>query len=613
MATLIPSLQSQLRRMTGGEKRFARTLEAKLEDDYCIWYDLPVQGSAARPDFLALHPRRGLLVLEVKDWKLGTIRSASPKQFTIETERGIVPVENPLEQALRNAYAVVDALKKDPSLVAPRGEHGAGKLRFPWGHGVVLSNITRRQFETERLGNAIADGRVICQDEMFEDVEPEAFQQRLWAMFDRPMRHVLTMPELDRIRFHIYPEMRIGTQMELFTADDEEVPDLVRVMDLQQEQLARSLGEGHRVIHGVAGSGKTMILVYRCVHLAKATAKPILVLCYNRALAARLEALIRDRGLELRVSVRSFHAWCRDQLVAYHVPLPPPAEGSEAASAYAEALVDRVSVGVDRGQIPRAQYGAVLIDEAHDFEPGWLKLATQMVDPETDSLLVLYDDAQSIYGRGRRGKLSFQSVGIKARGRTTVLKLNYRNTAEVLDLAYSFARDVLTPEDADDDGVPLVRPEATARRGKQPELIGLSSLRAEARHIADRLARLHDDGVPWRDMAVLYRSHFVGEVATAELRAAGIPVSVVAGKGRDRGADLSADSVKALTFHSSKGLEFPVVAIPGIGFLPRDEGDLGEEVRLMYVGMTRAMDHLLLTYHRRSPFVCRLEDARKSA
>ncbi len=52
----------------------------------------------------------------------------------------------------------------------------------------------------------------------------------------------------------------------------ETVPDIVRVMDLQQEQLARSMGEGHRVIHGVAGSGKTMILGYRAQYLAQATA-----------------------------------------------------------------------------------------------------------------------------------------------------------------------------------------------------------------------------------------------------------------------------------------------------------------------------------------------------
>ena len=29
-------------------------------------------------------------------------------------------------------------------------------------------------------------------------------------------------------------------------------PDIVKVMDLQQQQLARSMGEGHRIIHGVA-------------------------------------------------------------------------------------------------------------------------------------------------------------------------------------------------------------------------------------------------------------------------------------------------------------------------------------------------------------------------
>ena len=52
-------------------------------------------------------------------------------------------------------------------------------------------------------------------------------------------------------------------------------------MDLNQEQAARSLGEGHRVIHGVAGSGKTMILIFRAQHLTQrnTTGRPILVLC----------------------------------------------------------------------------------------------------------------------------------------------------------------------------------------------------------------------------------------------------------------------------------------------------------------------------------------------
>ena len=53
-----------------------------------------------------------------------------------------------------------------------------------------------------------------------------------------------------------------------------------------------------------------------------------------------------------------------------------------------------------------------------------------MVTPETNALLVLCDDAQSIYRKEARRKWSWASVGIQAKGRTTILRLNYRNTAE---------------------------------------------------------------------------------------------------------------------------------------------------------------------------------------
>ena len=90
MATLIPGRNACLPRMTGGEKRFSQRLEDKLEDDYCVWYDVPVGPKQRRPDFIVLHPRRGLLVLEVKDWKSDTLHEMNKYTAVLRTERGLV-------------------------------------------------------------------------------------------------------------------------------------------------------------------------------------------------------------------------------------------------------------------------------------------------------------------------------------------------------------------------------------------------------------------------------------------------------------------------------------------------------------------------------------------
>lgn len=579
---------------TRGEARFAERLEKKLEDDYLCWYDVPVGPTNTHPDFVILHPRRGVLVLEVKDWKLDTIHSIDKQNAAILTARGLTHVFNPLEQARRYAHNVADALSKDPQLTFSSGTH-IGQLMFPWSYGVVLANISRQQFESTDLKEVLEPHHVICQDEMTETVEAESFQRRLWEMFRIKFQGILTLPQIDRIRWHLFPEIRIAaTQGGLFDGDDsgrehDEEDSLFRVMDLQQEQLARSLGDGHRVIHGVAGSGKTLILGYRAEHLAKACTKPILVLCYNRSLAKRLARSLEEKGLEGKVAVHNFHQWCRAQLVAYNVGLP--SENGDQDAFYG-ALVERVISAVERKLIPAAQYDAVLIDEGHDFKPEWFKLVVQMVDPRTNSLLVLYDDAQAIYSEAHQQKFSFKSVGIQAQGRTTILRVNYRNTKEILEFATTFAQDVLEPQDADEDSVPRVAPVSAGRHGPEPLVVRLPSLKSEAEYIAQRLKEAHQEGTPWRDMAVIYHHYEpVGREIFAALSAGKIPATF------HKRATFAAgeDTVKVLTMHSCKGLEFPVVAIPGIGSMAEDDAAHQDMKRLLYVAMTRATKQLLIT------------------
>ena len=65
---------------------------------------------AAIPDFVVLHPRRGVLILEVKDWKIDTIKSMDRASCTLLTNRGLTTVANPLSQARVYALEVAVAL-----------------------------------------------------------------------------------------------------------------------------------------------------------------------------------------------------------------------------------------------------------------------------------------------------------------------------------------------------------------------------------------------------------------------------------------------------------------------------------------------------------------------
>lgn len=600
--------------MTPGERRLARRLEEKLDADNLLWYNVPIGEKRRHPDLIVLHPSRGLLVLEVKDWKLENIQSVTSQNVDLLTGSGVKSIQNPLQQARDHALAIHELLEQDPVLVQSDGQH-KGKLIMPYGYGVVFSNITRKAFDAiPALGEAIASHLVICKDEFIEAVDAGDFQEQLWAMSPYAFGIELNQAQIDRVRWHLFPELRITPkQLELLGLSPEAEPeepaqslDLVQILDLQQEQLARSLGDGHRVVHGVAGSGKTLILAYRAQYLAESTQKPVLVLCFNVSLAAHLESMIRARGdASQPVIVRHFHGWCKDLLQTYRVGLPD--RNRYSGSDYIEQLVERVIDAITHGQIPSGLYGAIMIDEGHDFEATWLQMAAQMVSPETNSLLLLYDDAQSLYGKQNRRKFSFKSVGIYAQGRTTILKVNYRNPSEILNLAYSFIQQAESPLESSTSDRPRLQPQTAGRCGAAPELVMLPSFGREAVYLAERMQKINERGTAWSNIGIVYRTKFMGEVLHRQLLQAGVPVEWLNKDSRSRFYHPEIDSVKLLTMHSSKGLEFETVCIPGVGYMPYSHGEAESELRLFYVAMTRATERLLLTAHQTSEFVHRIE------
>jgi hypothetical protein len=600
------------RRCNPGERRVLNQLKRCLEDDYIVWHDIPIGPQARQPDFVILSPRWGILLLEVKDWKRQTLVTANRDQVELKTEHGPVTDGNPMRQVRDYTMELVHLMQGDGQLTHREGPF-KGKLLFPYGWGLVFSGITRAS-AGEDFDEIFPKFKTLLRDDLDESVDPGDFQQRLWGMFTVTYPITLSLPQRDRIRWHLFPSIRVETAQPSLLAEEEaasaygaSLPNLLQVMDLQQEQIARTLGAGHRVIHGPAGSGKTMILIYRAQQLAAAAqpGKPILILCYNRSLAGRIESLLRQRGVDERVQIRTFHAWCEDVVRSYQVNVPAAKFRDDA---YYAALVKAVDRALETGMVPSGQYLALLVDEAHDFEEDWLRLCTQLVDPMTKSLLVMYDDAQSIYQRKRRSRFTFAGVGIEAQGRRTqVLKLNYRNTKEILQLAMRCA-DALLHSDNEESDTATVMPASAGRSGPRPVLVRAPSPLQEAELVAGRIASLLADGVSPDEVAVLCRAKYLMAPIERSLRGMGLPVQAMSADGFKR-FDWRNPAVRLVTLHSAKGLEFAHVFVAGLQAMPHKGESAEEEVRLLYVGMTRATQTLTLSAAGRSLMVDRVASA----
>ena len=106
-------------------------------------------------------------------------------------------------------------------------------------------------------------------------------------------------------------------------------------------------------------------------------------------------------------------------------------------------------------------------------------------------------------------------------------------------------------------------------------------------------------------MAILYGASFVAEELTQSLADHEIPFHWLKDNASKR-LSSRGDQVSVMTLHSSKGLEFPIVAIAGLGFMPNPNLPEMDEARLLYVGMTRATNELLMTASRDSVFAKKL-------
>lgn len=264
---------------------------------------------------------------------------------------------------------------------------------------------------------------------------------------------------------------------------------------------------------------------------------------------------------------------------------------------------DRVTKALEISFSLLPRYRAAVIDEAQDISMIGLQFVRAMVNGSAevdrpDGLFILGDGAQRIYPGG----FTLRQAGIEVRGRTTVLRVNYRNTREVIGAAMAVAG----KGEVDDLGDAYRRADADSvavRTGPRPVLLQATNEEAELSAIAHRILEIVDDvAIGFGDIAVAAATNPLAAKAAAALTQAGIPVQLL-----QNYDGLSSAAVKVGTHHRIKGLEFKQVFLPFLsahnfpviptGVRDVDERREHEERSLsqLFVALTRARDQLFIT------------------
>ena len=498
----VPSKASQ------GEKRVFKILRDELPDDCLVWYEPNVKG--LYPDFIILSPTLGLLILEVKGWTAKQILRASDQFFEIQqNDSKIESQPSPLRQAKSYQDALIQKLKGYSILSQDDGDY-QGKLAFPVGVGAILTNITEAQARDENIYPLLEKPQAVYRDELldWDGIGERTLLKRLSDMFTVRFKFMaLADDQISTIKGIIHPEVAIRSEPAKSTSVPEGIvlkPDatIIKTLDIKQEQLARSINSGHRLFCGVAGSGKTLILLSRAKALAhELFPKRILILCFNVTLAAYLRSLIDDSDplYQERITACHFHEWAKS--ILGRLPNPRLFEDGD----YDGEIGDRLLIALE--ELPLDQrWDAVFVDEAHTFAPSWFRCCVAALkSPEDGDLMIVSDGSQSLY---QRQKFSWKSVGIKAQGRTRKLNQNYRNTQEILSAAWNVVQSLSTQdEDIDEDDVafPIVEPRAALRTGQRPLLHLAANRQGEVESAIAQIQKLLTKGYEPKDIGIIYR------------------------------------------------------------------------------------------------------------
>lgn len=241
-------------------------------------------------------------------------------------------------------------------------------------------------------------------------------------------------------------------------------------------------------------------------------------------------------------------------------------------------------------------YSHVIVDEAQDLGVAELRM-----------MIAIASGANSHFFAGDLGQRIFQvpfswlSLGVDVRGRSSSLRINYRTSRQIREVADK----LLPPSVRDVDGIEDDRTGAqSVFEGPKPKVFACADESREIEHVAEQLKTAIDLDVEPSEIGIFVRSSEYLQRCRDAVAKAGLESRQLS----ERAEEIT-DRVSIGVMHLAKGLEFKMVVVMAADdeALPlqsrvddaTDEDELQEvfetERHLFYVACTRARDQLVIS------------------
>jgi hypothetical protein len=601
------------------------------------------QSSSRPPDVVLCHPDVGLLVIEAKGLPIRQIQGIEAGAIFIRYE-GYNRPDNVVRQVEDQLFEIELDLMK---LLRDR------RAKPLTNSMVAFPLISESDWVGRGYDKALPGGQLLFREQIDD---PQRLRRRVLALVGETLRQTSKPQPITLAQIEVVAQVfgnsdvinekrppRAQVERTSLGGYVDEMMALEKYLSEEQKELSRlAIGEFPRLVRGVAGSGKSVVLanmVGRYLHrrlesldlpLFPPEPVSIAVTCFNHALVEflrrKIQTAYREQTLTDEIPSEVLLITHLNQLIyslirergwpVRYIPVSEVQDATLRAQRYREQIARFAAEQPERYQA--ACFDVLFLDEGQDLEPEEFRLLLDLVKPHPSGgekpIVVFYDDAQNLYGRTRP---IWRDLGINVAvgDRSRVMRECFRNSRQIVELAFNVLLGSQAPEHirvqtrlyADysylkERGLVYelgdhVRVGFAERENKVPDVHLFATEQEERVWVSQEVVRLirHEQVRPEDILVAFYRPALfdfedMERRIAAELPELGFVHPFGGSDDRDQYI-FQPGCLTVSTVYGAKGYDAPIVLVVGVDRF----GYTGEGRAAFYVAATRAKLFLTLT------------------